>query len=169
MVFRESKKEAANDAQRPSRWVYAGIPVLIAGVESFLIEHQNMLKDSSSIKTLAGIQAIAEVLKLYPLPSEMRLDMDAVIEVRNQIVHPSPLPFGRAEWPKSLARLRDKKVLDGNTPQSGTDVLSLLANHNVFEWSVRKSAETLMLVAASDDREDFFRGSVRNLWRVLDA
>ena len=41
--FHESKKAVAGDPSKPSRWVYAGLPVLIAGVESFLIEHENLL------------------------------------------------------------------------------------------------------------------------------
>ncbi len=38
-------------------------------------------------------------------------------------IHPS-VPFGKSEWPNSLQRLRDRKVLDGTTPQSGADVLA---------------------------------------------
>jgi hypothetical protein len=166
-VFQESKKAIAGDPSKPSRWVYAGLPVLIAGVESFLIEHQNLLQDSSRIRTLAGIKEIPLVLRLYPMPDEVRLDMEAVIEIRNHIVHPSPLPFGKPEWPACLQRLLDRQVLVGDAPQSGTDVLALLANHAVLEWAVLQSAKVLELVAASDDRTDVFRGQIRNLWLVL--
>jgi len=38
-------------------------------------------------------------------------------------IRPS-VPFGKSEWPNSLQRLRDRKVLDGTTPQSGADVLA---------------------------------------------
>jgi hypothetical protein len=139
----------------------------LAGVESFLIEHQNLLQDSSSIQTVAGIKELPLVLRLYPMPDELRLDMEAVIEIRNHIVHPSPLPVEKPEWPASLQRLRDRYVLVGDMPQSSTDVLALLANHAVLEWAVVQSAEVLKLVAASDDRTDVFRGQVRNLWLVL--
>jgi hypothetical protein len=167
-VFRESRKASAGDPMKPSRWVYAGIPLLITGVDAFLIEHQHLLRDNFGTQLVAGIADIRTVLgRLYLLPDELRLDIEALVEVRNQIVHPSPVPFGIPEWPASLQRLRERKVLGGDIPQSGTDVLSLLANHNLFEWAVVTCAKTLEIVAASDEREELFRGLVRNLWRVL--
>jgi hypothetical protein len=166
-VFCESKKAIAGDLKRPSRWVYAGMPLLIAGLEAFLIEHQHMLRDNSGVRTIAGVYPLPEVLKLYPLPNDLRLDLEALIEIRNLILHPSPLPSGGPRWPDSLKRLRERKVLDGNIPQSGTDELSLLASHRLFEWAVVTSAQTLDVVITSDDRADFFRGLVRNLWQVL--
>ena len=167
-VFRESEKAAAASPTKSSRWVYAGLPVLMAGVEAFLIEHQHLLKDSSRIQTLAGINNVREVLKLYPLPDELRRDLEALIEIRNQIVHPSPLPFGKAAWPESLQRLRDQTVLDGNAPQSGADVLALLASHRVFEWAIERCAEMLDAVADSDaERSWMFHQLADNLWRVL--
>lgn len=51
LVFRESRKTVAESPDATSRWVYAGLPVLIAGVEAFLIEHQHMLRDNSSTST----------------------------------------------------------------------------------------------------------------------
>jgi hypothetical protein len=166
LVFRESEKTAA--AAKPSRWVYAGLPVLIAGVEAFLVEHQHLLKDSSGVQTLAGIEPLGKVLKLYPLPDDLRRDLDALIEIRNLILHPSQVPFGKAEWPDSLKRLRDRKVLDGNIPQSGTHALALLETHLLFAWAVETCAEVLDVIADSDpERSGLFRGSAGNLWRVL--
>ena len=151
LVFRESAKAVADDPTKTSRWVYAGLPVLMVGVEAFLIEHQHLLKDSSSIQTLAGVDPVRDVLKLYPLTDELRQDLEALIEIRNQIVHPSSVPFGKPEWPESLQRLRDRKVLDGNTPpQSGMHAVALLASHRVFEWAVVRCAEALDVVADSD-------------------
>jgi hypothetical protein len=166
LVFRESAKTAA--AAQPSRWVYAGLPVLMVGVEAFLIEHQNLLKDSSGIQTLAGVDSVRDVLKLYPLSDELRRDLDALIEVRNLIVHPAQVPFGKAEWPDSLQRLRERKVLDGNIPQSGTHALALLENHRLFAWAVERCAELLDVVADSDpERSWMFHQHAKNLWRVL--
>src|SRR5438876_292186 len=65
LVFRESQKAAAERPDGTSRWVYAGLPVLIAGVEAFLIEHQHMLRDNSGDKFVAGVSDIRKVLKLY--------------------------------------------------------------------------------------------------------
>jgi len=168
-VFRESAKAVAGNPQRSSRWVYAGMPVLMAGVEAFLIEHQHLLKDSSGSKTVAGVDPVRGVLKLYPLPDELRRDLEALVEIRNQIVHPSPVPFGKPAWPQSLQRLRDWKVLDGKTPQSGMDVLDLLASHRMFEWAVERCAEALDVIADSDaERSWMFHQLAENLWRVLE-
>ena len=167
LVFRESHKTAVESPDGRSRWVYAGLPVLFAGVEAFLIEHQHMMRDNVGDKVIAGVTDIRAVLAHYPLPDELRLDMVALVEVRNQIVHPSQVPFGAAEWPDSIRRLRDRKVLDGKMPQSGTEALALLAKHKLFEWAVERCAETLDIVADSDQRSLIFRGSARNLWRVL--
>jgi hypothetical protein len=168
LVFRESAKVVAGDPTRTSRWVYAGLPVLMAGLEAFLIEHQHLLNDSSNIQILAGVDPVRDVLKLYPMSDELRQDLMALIEVRNQIVHPSPVPFGKPEWPKSLQRLRDRKVLDGDAPQSGTHALALLASHRLFEWAVGRCADALDVIAASDpQRSLLFQGQASNLWRVL--
>jgi len=167
-VFRESAKAAAASAKGSSQWVYVGLPVLMAGLEAFLIEHQRMLNGGSGTKKLAGVDGVREVLNQYQLPDALRLDIEALVEVRNQIVHPAQVPFGRPEWPKSLQRLRDRKVLDGPTPQSGTDVLALLASHRLLEWAVERCAKALDAVADSDpEREWMFHESARNLWRVL--
>lgn len=168
LVFRESAKAVADDPTTTSRWVYAGLPVHMAGVEAFLIEHQHLMSDSSSIQTLAGVNPLREVLKLYPFTGEQRLDLEALIEIRNQIVHPSSVPFGKPEWPESLQRLRARKVLDGDAPQSGMHALALLASHRVFEWAVERCAEALDLIADSDpERAWLFHGQATNLWRVL--
>ena len=168
LVFRESAKTVADDPTTTSRWVYAGLPVLMAGVEAFLIEHQHLMNDSSSIQTLAGVNPLREVLKLYPFTDELRLDLEALIEIRNQIVHPSSVPFGKPEWPESLQRLHDRKVLDGDAPQSGTHALAFLASHRVFEWAVERCAEALDVIADSDPgRAWLFHGQAWNLWRVL--
>jgi hypothetical protein len=91
-----------------------------------------------------------------------------LIEIRNQIVHPSPVPFGKLGWPESLQRLRERKVLGGNAPQSGTDVLDLLASHRMFEWAIRRCAEALDVIAGSDaDRSWMFHRLAENLWRVV--
>lgn len=123
LVFRKSQKATAGDFTKSSRWVYAGVPVLIAGVEAFFIEHQNLLKDNSGTKTLAGIKPLADMLKLYPLTDELRLDMEALIEVRNQIVHPAPLHL----WKTRVAEITAKTA----RPSSGRRQHSAKRNRRV--------------------------------------
>lgn len=167
-VFGESDKASHRDPEQRSVWVYAGIPVLLAGVESYLIQHQHLLKDSSGMKVLAGVDPLKEVLTFYALPAELQTDMEVLIEIRNQIVHPSPLPFGQPEWPASLKRLHDLKLIEGNTPESGTDALAMLGSHRVFEWAVERCAQALDLVADSDpDRASMFHRHAEYLWQVL--
>ena len=167
-VFAESDKASQPDPGRRSVWVYAGIPLLLAGVEAYLIQHQHLLKDASGIKVLAGVDPLKEVLKLYPLSVELQADMESAIEIRNQIVHPSPLPFGQPEWPASLKRLHEQKVIEGNVPDSGTSVLAMLGSHRVFEWAVERCAQALDLVADSDpDRAWMFHQHAEYLWQVL--
>ena len=168
-VFHESEKAAADSPAGSSPWVYVGLPVLMAGFEAFLIEHQRLLKGKSSFKKLAGVDGLREVLNQYQLPDELRLDIEALVEVRNQIIHPAQVPFGKPEWPKSLQRLRDRGVLDGNMPQSGTDALDLLAKHRLLEWAAARCAEALDVVADSDpERAWMFHESAGNLWRVIE-
>jgi hypothetical protein len=128
------------------RWV-AGLPILMVGLEAFLIEHQHLVKSNSCDWVIAGVHPIGEVLKLYPLSDEQRGDMNALIDIRNQIVHPSQVAFGKAEWPASLQWLRERKVLDGKTPQSGGDVMALLASHKLFERAVERCIDVLSVIA----------------------
>jgi hypothetical protein len=165
-LFHESAVTAASAIH--DDWVYAGIPMLVTGVEAFLIEHQRILNQNPNRSTIAGDDPIRDVLLLYSLPDDLRDDMSALIEIRNQIVHPSPVPFGSYYWPASLERLRSQGVLDGRTPQSGADVLSILASHRLFEWAVEKCARTLDVISASDqDRAWMFHSLADNLWKVL--
>ena len=167
-VFGESQKASQRDPEQRSVWVYAGIPVLLAGVEAYLIQHQHLLRDSSGMKVLAGVDPLKEVLELYALPVELQTDMEVLIETRNQIVHPSPLPFGQPEWPASLKRLHELKVIEGNTPESGANALAMLGSHRLFEWAVERCAQALDLVADSDpDRAWMFHRHAEYLWHVL--
>jgi hypothetical protein len=167
-VFEQSEKASQSDPEKRSVWVYAGLPVLLAGVEAYLIQHQHLLKDSSGMKVLAGVDQLKEVVKLYPLSAELQADIEALIEIRNQIVHPSPLPFGQPEWPASLKRLHELKVIEGNTPESGANALAMLGTHRVFEWAVERCAQALDLVADSDpDRAWMFHRHAEYLWQVL--
>jgi hypothetical protein len=43
----------------------------------------------------------------------------------------------------------------------------MLATHKLFAWAVERCAETLDIIANSDQRSAIFCGSAKNLWRVL--
>lgn len=168
-VFEQSESASRSDPTKRSVWVYAGLPVLLAGVEAFVIEHQHILKDSSRLILLAGVDPLKEVLKLYPIANDLRTDIEALIEIRNQIVHPSPVPFGKPEWPGSLERLHALGVIAGNAPESGANALAMLGSHRVFEWAVERCAQTLDVVADSDpDREWMFHRIAEYLWQVVE-
>jgi hypothetical protein len=82
------------------------------------------------------------------MPDELRLDMEAVIEIRNHIVHPSRLPYGKLEWPASLQRLRDQQVLLGDMPQrlvSKPAVLKTLACNLSMKFPLNRETTSTCL------------------------
>ena len=166
ILFQRSSQIGAGER---SLWVYAGLPLLVAGIEAFLIEHQRLFTSTRRSGPLAGIEPLMDVVKSYNLPIPLVQAIADLVEVRHEIIHPATPPFNPENYPEYVKRLQEMQLLDSHTAQSGAEVLSLLASHRLFEWGIDKCGELLHAVAASDpERSRMFAGLADNLREAVD-
>jgi hypothetical protein len=156
ILFQHSSQIHAEGAKR-SLWVYAGLPLLLAGLEAFLIEHQHLSKLAPRDPPIAGIDPLLDVVKSYSAPDALVLSIADLVEVRHEIMHPATLPFARGKCPDYVNRLQ-LQLLDSYKPQSGAEILKLLASHRLFEWAIEKCCELLYAVAHSDPERTWMFG-----------
>lgn len=155
-IFKCSAKDSSHVG-----WVYAGLPILLAGMEAFLIEHQQILRLDPLVKPVAGIDPLIEVLNAYPIPAQLRHEVEIAIEVRNEILHPSPKPFSTC--PGFIAELQSAGVLDTRQVDSGTSLLALIGSHRFFQWAALRCQKVVQCVVESDDRKPMYAGLAANL------
>lgn len=167
IIFQRSSQIDAEGAKR-SLWVYAGLPLLLAGLEAFLIEHQHLSKLAPREPPIAGVDPLLEVVKSYSAPDALVLAIADLVEVRHEIVHPATLPFAHGKCPDYVNRLQELQLLDSRKPQSGAEILKQLASHRLFEWAIEKCCELLYAVAHSDpDRAWMFGRLADNLREAI--
>ena len=90
ILFQRSSQIGAGER---SLWVYAGLPLLVAGIEAFLIEHQRLFTSTRRSGPLAGIEPLMDVVKSYNLPIPLVQAIADLVEVRHEIIHPATPPF----------------------------------------------------------------------------
>jgi hypothetical protein len=167
ILFQHSSQIAAEGARR-SLWVYAGLPLLIAGLEAFLVERQHLFKFAPRLQPVAGIDPLVDVVKSYNVSETLVVAIADLVEVRNEIMHPATLPFDRGKYPDYVNRLLELQLLDCYRVQSGAEILKLLASHRLFEWAVGRCCELLDAVARSDpQRSHTFSQLADNLREVI--
>ena len=167
ILFQRSSQIAAEGAKR-SLWVYAGLPLLLAGLEAFLVEHQHLFKLAPPPQPVAGIDPLMDVVKSYKVPDTLVAAIADLVEVRHEIMHPVTLPFERGKCPDYVKRLLELQLLDSYRVQSGADILKLLASHRLFEWAIGRCCELLDAIALSDPpRARIFGGLADNLREVI--
>jgi len=92
-------------------------------------------------------QPLPKLLKgRYGMSGELLKDFECLCEIRNEIVHPVPLPTGTKDgWPEYLRRVKDKLIA---VEQPG-DLFAQLASHDLFTWAVLVTQEAYRAVIHS--------------------
>jgi hypothetical protein len=64
-------------------------------------------------------------------------DLQDLVELRNEILHPVPLPTGTPDnWPNYLRRVKQKGLLSSTgVPNADYIMLSQIASHRLFVWA----------------------------------
>jgi hypothetical protein len=147
-------------------WPLAGIPMLLAGVEASVIEHQHLLRAPTESK-LAGAKPLLDVLKTYALPAELLQHIEDLIEIRNEIIH----PISRStHCPEYIERLQKLGVLESGPVDSGATILGKMLNPEVFKTAIEWCSQVLHHIAKSDPaREWITERMAGNLYRILDV
>jgi hypothetical protein len=137
-LYRLSEKEAnASIDRRTSKMVFAGIPLLLSSLTSLIIECESI-----GVLTAPAVEPLAPLPKVlsekYGLSGELLKDFDCLCEIRNEIVHPVPLPTGTNDnWPEYLRRVKDKRVgVEHPEPNTHYTFFAQMASHDLFAWAV---------------------------------
>ena len=87
----------------------------------------------------------------YGLSGELLKDFECLCEIRNEIVHPVPLPTGTHDnWPEYLRRVKNKKLLiEHSDPNTHFTFFGQLASQELFAWAVRVTHEAYKAVIRS--------------------
>jgi len=137
-LYQLSEKEAnASIDKRTSKMVFAGIPLLLSSLAALIIECESI-----DVLTAPAVEPLVPLPKVlsekYGMSGELLKDFECPCEVRNEIVHPVPLPTGTKDnWPEYLRRVKDKRVAVEH-PEPGTHYtfFAQMASHDLFAWAV---------------------------------
>jgi hypothetical protein len=132
----EQEAESSRDGNT-SKMVFAGIPLLISSIYALIVECESM--GVLTAPNVDPMRSLPEVLGAkYGLSGEALKDFECLYEIRNEMVHPVPLPTGTSDnWPEYLRRIKNKKLLVSHPDADTNSVFfAQLASHNLFAWAV---------------------------------
>ncbi|MBI1983485.1 MAG: hypothetical protein HYS61_04735 [Acidobacteria bacterium] len=130
--------------------------MLVAGLWSFVIECENLLTTSrADLNELAqsGHRGLRKLLTTrHHVPPKLLQEFDDLIELRNEMIHPVPLPVGTPDgFPDYLRHLKEGGLME-STGRADADYrfLAQLASHRLFTWACRVTKDLFGSVASSD-------------------
>jgi hypothetical protein len=139
-LFRLSADEAQSSPDKNhSSFVYAGIPLLLSAVQAFAIEFEKMLSLQPLSDSLSAPNGLAYLIESrYGVSGDLLENLRDLIEIRNEITHPIPLPVGTPDnWPDYLRRVKQKGLLSSSgDPNADFLMFSQIRSHKLFQWSV---------------------------------
>ena len=157
-------------SQESPRFVYAGIPLLLAATHSFAIEFEALLNLEPVAAELSK-DSLVKIMQLrYGVSGVLLRDLEDLVEIRNEIIHPMPLPSGTSDdWPDYLRRVKEKGLLTttGN-PDSDYYMLAQVASHNLFAWAVEVTKALYEAVVYSNpEKISLFRPFLNENFKTL--
>ena len=141
-----------------SHYVFAGIPILLAALQAIVAEYEFIIF-SPKRRTPVNVNSSAFV-RDYGIVGDLLNDLNDLIELRNEIIHPAHATCGAKDnWPPYLARVKKKGLLNSTgDPEADYSMLSQIASHKLFAWSVGVIKQLYTVVIESDpDRASMFR------------
>lgn len=153
-LFRMSAEEARSSRdQNHSDFVYAGLPMLLAAVQSFIIEYEGMLNLQPLSNELSAPSGLAVLLESrYGVTGDLLEEIRELIEIRNEIIHPVPLPPGTPDnWPDYLRRVKQRGLLlTTGDPKADYIMFDQISSHRLFEWAVEITKKLYEVIVYSN-------------------
>jgi hypothetical protein len=153
-LYRLSAEEAAIAQDKiHSRYILAGLPLLFSAMYSFIIEYEAMLNPQPLSHDLLAEKGLADLLeRRYGVSSHLLEEFRDLTEIRNEIIHPIPLPVGTSDnWPDYLRRVKQQGLLcSTGSPQSDYLMLSQMESHSLFKWAVGITERVYKAIVNSD-------------------
>ena len=153
LLHSASSRYAEASTGRDSPYTLAGIPVLFSALRCVLTELNGglwaPLPTDSTIRDALATSAndVVVLREYYKLPSTLLRDLDLLIEVRHEIVHPAHRPGPeRDNTPDYLRSLRDANLLNVRDAGEGPIWLDQLQSHPLFTWAFQTIRETVAVL-----------------------
>ncbi len=172
-LYELSRSKACSSVSRnASLVVYAGIPLLVSALQSFVIEYECRLpSDRTRLEPLTrpGFTGLVEILKTwYGVQGKLLQEARVLIDVRNYIVHPVPLPAGMGDdCPTHLRHLNQAGLLERTGEATYYYFMAQLASHRLFVWSCRVTRDLFQCVVNSNnEKAGWFQAFVDQLTSI---
>jgi hypothetical protein len=127
--------------------VFAGIPVLLAALQALVVEYEFIIAPLKRRKP-HDINA-QEFLSDYAITGDLLDDLNDLIELRNEIIHPARATCGASDnWPPYLSSVKAKGLLTSTgNPKADYSMLAQMASHRLF----------IRVIESDRDRAHMFR------------
>lgn len=152
-LFKLSKADAAaSEDGNLSKFVYAGIPLLLAALRSFIIEQESIGRLTPPPLEVDRDNLIELLRSRYGVTELLLEEVRLLGEIRNEIIHPNPLPPGTPDnWPAYLRKIKECGLLTSTGRPDGDYIMyGQIASHRLFVWAVRVTRETFQAIANSE-------------------
>ena len=144
-----------------SPYSLAGIPMLFSALRCLLVELNGAALGTFPIRQEALDQLanssndVRVVLDRYALPDGVKRNLQLLLDVRHEIVHPAHRPGGEVNnTPEYLRELRERGLLQSTGKDADYIWLSQLQSHRLFIWAfevVRATAAALLQAHSASD------------------
>jgi hypothetical protein len=88
----------------------------------------------------------------YGATSNLLADLGYLVEIRNEIIHPVPLPTGTPDnWPEYLRKIKRKGLLSTTgDPDADYIMMSQIASHRLFRWAIDVTKQVYAVIVHSN-------------------
>jgi len=95
----------------------------------------------------------AQFVQQYGISGQLLEDLNDLIELRNEIIHPAHVPTGTPDnWPVYLTRVKTLGLLKTTGGSADYALLEQIASHRLFEWGIGVVQSLYRSVIMSDPR-----------------
>lgn len=111
---------------------------------------QNLQPLSEELSAPRGLVVLLETR--YGVTGELLEQFSDLVEIRNEIIHPVPLPPGTSDnWPDYLRRVKQMGILSTTgDPNLDYMMFAQIASHKLFEWAIKTTMQAYKGIINSD-------------------
>jgi hypothetical protein len=177
-LYAQSVSHAKKFDGNVSPYGLAGIPMLVAATRAFLVELYSGIFtgeiNQSALKLLGSLKSEVDILReIEQLPAELLTDLDLLMQIRHEILHPAHRPGPERDGaPDYLRRLKQDGLLQSTGKDQDYTWISQLQSHQLFRWSFATVASLVDSLITAHEFHEFSALGLRHSYfqfQTLDA